>query len=235
MVFIRPKIRTRLNYCSASGKWERPVPLTESDKPLDTDSFVGQILSNTEVKKYEFKLQPILNFEFYFTACLKQVEERYTRAVSNLKNLRKNELPINRAVDELGNALILMENEKVRLEKLKEVLNKEPVKNNDKEELPNVSFNSIVELKKPLATLHKKYYSNGICPPLEIKIYAYNLLCFPEWYLLKMVESYKNKKKIKRDMEKLIVDVFTKYDKKKPSKSKPKSKLQKIANKNKLI
>jgi hypothetical protein len=198
-----------------------------------------------ESENKNYQLCPIYNFDFYSKTILKQAESRYKVVVSNLKHMRNYGFPIKDAVDELGNAMILIENEKKRLEELRildekikmeeeEKLQKE--KELEKEPLPDVNFDTIVEIKKggktskvkPIAVLHKKYFSKGIRPPIAEKVRMYHLLGFPEWYLVKMIEGDEKANEKKKILEKILIDVFAKYDGKKTSKPKPKSLIKKM-------
>jgi len=143
--------------------------------------------------------------------------------------------------------MTLIQSEKERFEILQVVTEKseqtqkemkEKIKENKikVEPIPSVEFGTTVKIMKkgtlvkfkPLASLHKKYFSKFVRPPITEKVQMYHLLKYPEWYLIKMLESDGKRKKRKAVMEELIVKVFTKYDSKKPSKVKPKTALQKV-------
>lgn len=237
--YIRPKIRT------LKPKPEEPVPVNQADANAilegvrERSRALERKVKILENKKYQ--LCPIDNFDFYSKTILKQAESRFKAAVNNLKRMRNDGFPIKGAVDELGNAMTLLENEKKRLEELRVLdekikLKEEQEKGPEKESLPVVDFDTIVEIKKgektlkvkPLAVLHKKYFSKGIRPPIDEKVRMYHLLGFPEWYLIKMIEGNEKAKEKKKILEKLIVDVFAKYDGKKTSKAKPKSLIKKM-------
>ena len=243
--YIRPKTRT------LKPKPEEPVPVNQADATAILEGtrersreLERKVKKKNLLENIKYQLCPIDNFGFYSNTIMKQAESRFKAAVNKLKHLRNIGFPIKDAVDELGNAMTLLENEKKRLEelrvldeknKLKE-LQKEQEKGPEKEPFPVVDFNTIVEIKKggktlkvkPLAVLHKKYFSKGIRPPIDEKVRMYHLLGFPEWYLVKMIEGDEKAKEKKKMLEKLLVDVFAKYDSKKTSKPKPKSLIKKI-------
>ena len=85
-----------------------------------------------------------------------------------------------------------------------------------------------VKLTTPLIDLSENYYQKLKRPPIADKIRVYSKLGYPSWYLEGMLVSYGKQLQRKPEIERLIEIVFDKYDAKKPSKSKPKSMIQKL-------
>jgi len=202
--------------------------------------------------------RPIANFDFYASAYLvtaqkvyKEAKEDYKIAVDCLLKCRHNS-DIRFRVNELHKTMTNMKNLDVkkteeRIEKMRELekIHKivEPINVPSRISLlPTVdvthvyvdlkvqkkSKNVKVKLTTPLLDLYDKYYKNLKRPPIGEKIRAYSKIGYPDWYLEKIIESYKKQLQQKTEMEKLIKTVFDKYDAKKPSKAKPKTALQKL-------
>lgn len=153
---------------------------------------------------------------------MKNEEER----LEKLMNLEENQTEENKkeSFSKRLEELINLEKKQIKENQTKE-------KEKEKEKLPDVNFDSKAKIMKngkcvtfkPLEHLHKKYYSKCIRPPIEEKVQMYHLLGFPKWYLMNMLSSDEILKKRKKMLEQLIEDVFSKYDGKKPSKTKPKT------------
>jgi hypothetical protein len=188
--------------------------------------------------------KPIMNFEFYYSMSMNTCKKKYIDAVRNLKDCRKYGFLITEAVNDLDIAMTFMKAEETRLEKMKElqvfiptipckVIEPLPERIEMDHVVVNLkvqkkSKNVKVKMTTPLLDLYEKYYKNLKRPPIGDKIRLYNKLGYPEWYLEKMLESYTKQMKRKPEIEQFIISVFAKYDAKKPSKTKPKTLLQKL-------
>lgn len=242
---IRPRIREKKVSTSAT-----PVD------PLAAEKILSRFKSKEIVKKPD-PYRPIENFEYYASSRLKVAKEKfaiakkdYKYAVQNLRECRYKNLPIydalrilHRAMADLETFDIKKEEEKIeKMRELQEIHKVEHPPKVEKPSFPNVDMNHVyvslkvqkksknvkVKLSTPLLELHEKYYKNLKRPPIVEKIRVYSKIGYPEWYLEKMLNAHEKQMKKKKEIEKLIVDVFTKYDAKKPSKSKPKTTLQKL-------
>lgn len=220
---------------------------TNSTGVISDDSFLGKILNPPSTHYHKSKVTPIDNFDFYHKTCLSKAKNDYTSAVNFLKYCRFHGFKIDIAIDRLAFAMDFLNREEDRLEILKKLneeklekektkQEKEKEKEKKKEHIPIVNFNSSVKIVrngktmklKPFVYLHAKYYSKNIRPSIEEKVKMYHLLGYPEHFLMKMLSSDEKLRERKKVVEELFVKVFSKYEGKKPSKSKPKSFIQKL-------